>query len=273
MAAKGAETKISRVQSPSSINTYKQCPRKYYYKYIEELASLPNVHQIRGKCVHSVLEEFFEIDPSNIKTNHEFVLKTVIHDLFNKHWKNALQQMEDAGLDRNQLMLYYHESKAMAQAFLENFMFKLENEMQERSFKDAFIRLTPITEKEYVSERYGVRGFMDAIHHLDEKIKILDYKTSKKDEMSEEIKLQMAIYSLLYFEKHGVLPDKVGVHFLKFGEKTMNVDKELLRFAKQEITLVHQKTCSTDICDYPRKVSGLCKWYTGKCDYFDICKD
>ena len=52
--------KEKKVQSPSSIKTYKQCPRKYYYSYILGLEQPPNVHTVRGNIAHSVLEHFFD---------------------------------------------------------------------------------------------------------------------------------------------------------------------------------------------------------------------
>ena len=36
--AKLRSLKTARVQSPSSIITYRQCPRKYYYHYIKKTA-------------------------------------------------------------------------------------------------------------------------------------------------------------------------------------------------------------------------------------------
>ena len=54
--AKLRSLKTARVQSPSSIITYRQCPRKYYYHYIENLPTKPSIHTIRGKIVHSVLQ-------------------------------------------------------------------------------------------------------------------------------------------------------------------------------------------------------------------------
>ena len=58
-----------RVESPSSINTFKQCKRKYYYSYIEKLPSVPSIHLVRGNIAHSALEDFYDIDVS--KFNEE----------------------------------------------------------------------------------------------------------------------------------------------------------------------------------------------------------
>ena len=66
-----------RVESPSSINTFKQCKRKYYYQYIEKLPTLPNIHQVRGNIAHSVLEDFFDTEISEFTTeNYKLKFKT-----------------------------------------------------------------------------------------------------------------------------------------------------------------------------------------------------
>ena len=78
---------------------------------------------------------------------------------------------------------------------------------------------------------------MDAILHVDEQVHIIDYKTNARFDMKESIKLQLAIYSLLYSELYGKMPDKVGIFFLRHKLKMMKVDEDLLKLAKQEIEL------------------------------------
>ena len=34
---------------------------------------------------------------------------------------------------------------------------------------------------------------------------------------------------------------------------------------------IHQATNEEDITKYPKKVSGLCKYRTGQCDYYNVC--
>ena len=63
----------------------------------------------------------------------------------------------------------------------------------------------------------------------------MDYKTSNKDYLQDEYKLQLGIYALLYQQEHGIAPDKVGIDFLRFGEIVINVDENLLNLAKREI--------------------------------------
>ena len=65
-----------RVESPSSINTFKQCPRKYYYQYVAKLPTVSNIHQVRGNIAHSTLENFYDIDVSGFEQeNYEEYFK------------------------------------------------------------------------------------------------------------------------------------------------------------------------------------------------------
>lgn len=42
----------------SKISTYKECPLKYKYRYIDKIPSKPSVHLIKGSKVHKLLENY-----------------------------------------------------------------------------------------------------------------------------------------------------------------------------------------------------------------------
>ncbi len=265
-----------RVESPSSINTFKQCTRKYYYQYIAKLPTIPNVHQVRGNIAHSTLEKFYDIDISTITSeNYPLRFRQAIQQLFLYHWNQSKTELKKLSLNNDQEQFYFEETMLMLMNWTNQFITKITEEISVRniSVQEAFQLLTPLREEQYHSDNYSVRGFIDAIHHIEDEVHILDYKTNSKFEIKEEIKLQLAIYSLLYFEKHGKMPSKVGIFFLRHKLKQLNVDAELLELAKKEIGLVHAHTSQTeDIKDYPRCVGPLCKWSTGQCDFYDTCR-
>lgn len=271
-----SKSSFSRIQSPSSINTYKQCPRKYYYQYIEKLETLPSIHLTRGKLAHSILEDFFKIDVSNVSNeNFMFELRIVMAELFKKHWNGNLKAMRRFSLTAKELDFYQEETRFMVNNWLNGFLSKLVKQTKEKrlSVFEAFKRLTPRTEIEYVSEEYGIRGFIDAIHELEDDIILMDYKTSKRPDINEEYRLQLAIYALLYAENHRTAPTKVGINFLKFNEQHVDVDEGLLEFAKREVRLVHEATLSNNIKDYQKRISSLCKWHSGQCDFYEVCNN
>jgi len=264
---------VARIQSPSSINTYKQCPRKYYYQYIAKFPSKPSIHLIRGKVAHTVLEYFFNAEMSGWDdNNYQLKIKELVQKTLHDEWLKNKSEFNKLGLSDNQLQFYFDETMMMMLNFANHFIVRLKGRMEKGiSFTEAFKQLTPITEKRYISEEHMVQGYIDAIEEIDDEVHLIDYKTSKNAVISTDYRLQLAIYALLYHEKHAKLPDKVGINFLKDVTKYLDVDEELLKHAKFEIEQIHMSTESTAIKDYPLKPGPLCKWRTGQCDFYELC--
>jgi len=267
---------MKRVESPSSINTFKQCKRKYYYQYVEKLPTFPSIHTVRGNIAHSVLEDFYDIDLSEInENNYENKFKIIIQKLLMHHWNKEKTRLNTLKLSKDQESFYFEETMLMLMNWTNQFLEVFTKEFKEKniSLQEAFTSLTPVREQEYRSDNYSVRGFIDAIHHVEDQVQIVDYKTNARFELKDSIRLQLAIYSLLYFEKHGKTPSKLGIYFLRHKLKFIDFDEELIDLAKREIELIHAHTSITeDKSDYKRTVTPLCKWKTGQCDFYDICK-
>ncbi|MFC1686759.1 RecB family exonuclease [Nanoarchaeota archaeon] len=260
-----------RVQSPSSINTFKQCPRKYYYQYIQKLKTLPSIHLVRGNIAHSVLEDFYDLNLP--ETGFDIYFKQSIQKLLVHHWQKEKSRLDVLNLTSDRITFYFEETLLMLMNWLEHFLESFQKECDNNvPPSQAFHKLTPIREQRYYSKQYYIQGFIDAIHHLEEEVHIVDYKTNASFDMKDSIKLQLAIYSLLYYEKHGKPPSKVGIFFLRHKLKFMDVDPELLNLARREISLVHNSTLSENVEDYPIKTSPLCKWSSGQCDFYNTCK-
>lgn len=263
-----------RLQSPSSINLYQQCPRRYYYRYIENLPTAPSIHLIRGNIAHETLEKFFTIDPTSLPANEEknalqlHMLRSCI-----QFWKERDKELLTLGLTQGELEFYHEETKIMLLNYVEMFWKKLQNYRHTRnvSFTQAFSALRPTTEVEYISEEHQVRGFLDALEVVDGRVRIMDYKTSKGSEITESYRLQLAIYALLYEQKHKERPHEVGIYFLKSTERTIPVDDRLIFDARFIIEQIHASTETDDKDDYPMKPGPLCKWSTGQCDYYKQC--
>jgi len=260
---------MSRVQSPSSINTYKQCPRKYYYRYIEELPSKPSIYLIRGKIVHSVLEKFFDIDKT-IQTEDD--LRVHLFGLLDKTWAENYSEFLELDMEESKIKSYYSETKSTLQKWFGRFRKKLHQQIKSgRSFSDAFKHLTPIREKEFLSDNHQLRGFIDAIFEKNDNVVILDYKTGSKTHITPEYRLQLGMYVLMYKEATGKRPNFVGIDFLNHAEQLIMVDDKLENEALGEVKYIHSKTKTKNIDDYSKKPGPLCKWSSGQCDYYEKC--
>ncbi|MBW3022482.1 PD-(D/E)XK nuclease family protein [Candidatus Woesearchaeota archaeon] len=260
-----------RIQSPSSINTYKSCPRRYYYQYIAGLPTKDNIYSVKGKLAHTILEKFFDIDIKHFSNeDYKKELSYYMKNLFNACWLKSLEHFESVGATEQEMTSAKQEIAEMLANWLQSFFEKVDKEGDD--IKAAFKKLKPIErEVEYISRNHLVKGFIDVVEDNDGEIKILDYKTSKKSDLTPEYKLQLAIYALLYKEKHGKIPKKLGIWFLREKEVVINVEPGIIDDAVKEIKDIHFKTETNDIENYPRKTSPLCKWSNGQCDFYEHC--
>ena len=236
------------MQSPTSINTYLQCPRKYYYKYIAKLPTKENANMLMGTITHKVLAEFVSHKDGDFS-------KTRLFKMLDEKW-----QRDKSGLLNEK---HFEEVKGMLEKWHENIVRKAN-----RNHLCEYLQGLK-AEVKLKSEEYNVCGVVDLI---DEKSgSIIEYKTSSKDEMKREYKLQIGIYALLFWEKFKRLPRKAIVHFLRHGEKETPVDDALVDETKRLCKLMKMKTMKKEIQFYPKKVGPLCKWCSGECDFYDVC--
>lgn len=263
---------MKRVQSPSSINTYIQCPRKYFFIYNLKLPCKPSIHLVRGSAAHSALEDFFLIMPEIIGEDYHTELKIILLSLLNKHWKKSEGDLSKLELTDSEINMFYKETQQMLSNWAGQFTGKIDSLVRNgMSFANAFEKLKPITEEEYKDEELMVRGFIDAIEK-NEGVRLMDYKTSKRAHITDAYRLQLGIYAMLYERKHGKRPDKVGIYFLREGEQVIDVDDSLILDAKFQIEQIHSETENNDdINKYPKKESPLCKWSSGQCDFYEYC--
>ena len=260
-----------RVQSPSSIGTFKQCPRKYYYSYIKKLPTVQSVATLRGTIVHKVLERFFDVSLEGISfATCESVFKARVQELLVQEWVLHRAEFQSFGLASQDVMGLFEETVMMIFHWTDHVVQRLKQ--QGGDFCAAFRALTPVREMSYESKAWHARGVIDAIEQRDGKVYVMDYKTSNHTNV-DEYRLQLAIYALLYVEKHGHLPDAAGIYFLKANQRCfIDVDEQLLDLAKQEIYQIHEHTQSLEKRHYNRHISSLCKWSTGQCDFYDHCR-
>lgn len=233
--------------SPTSINTYLRCPRKYYLKYIKGLKEKPSIHLIRGKAIHNSLARFHQTcreKPDNFKE-----MMSELLSLFDHAWVEQEEELRRLNLPGEALNEYYHESVEMLTSWLKRNIKAVANGM-----------VKPETEVRLFSQRYRVMGIIDVIHNQSGKAILTDYKTGKKEELTQDIKVQMAVYALLYRENYGILPDSIVIDFLKHDKAIpFKVTDEFPNHAIKICKEVHAKTSSGNEEDYPCKCDGWCE--------------
>jgi len=247
--------------SPTSINIFFACPKKFYYKYIVKLPEFPNIHSIKGRIVHKVLQNMFY----NVKYVNpiEFVNKEL----------NRIWNIEDLKIDKEQEAKEKQDALNILGLYAFIHKKKIEGLVHSEKANDldhAWNLLRPkFREKKYKTE--DLVGIVDKEEEdFQNRVSIVDYKTSHKyyNEFKDEYKRQARLYALLYYREYGKLPYYVKINFLRFGEIfIIEVTPDLIKLAEKDLEFVKSNTQSIDEKDYPKNVTRLCEW----CDFKDEC--
>lgn len=266
--------KKQRMLSPSQINTFRQCPRKWYYSYIEKLPSFPSIHLLRGSAVHSAIEEISKLKALPNKT-WKARLKSAAMNKLNDKWK-SVDKLK--GMTDEEKKKFYDESVMMIEAYLQNLYFRIETTLISGKAKaptHAWHLIKPKFSEIYLKDdKLKVRGIIDEVHKdFSDNVYLLDLKTSNKYRMqiSDDYKLQLAIYAYLYKEDTGKAPTYVAIQYLKYNETYfIPVNRSLIDWAKAQIQTMRFfiEKWEDDKSQYYKTESKLCDW----CDYYDTCK-
>ena len=235
------------MQSATSINMYHRCPRKYYLRYILRLKQRPSIYLIRGSAVHEAIAGFHKLGVQN--SGYPDKIKAALLNLFNDAWLRYDDELQQLRLGDATTKQYYHESSEMLSGWLK----RSERQGRRHSGKTS-------AEVKLFSKTYYVMGIIDAIENHNGIAMITDYKTSKKDDITPDIKVQMAIYALLYRENFRAPPDIVAIDFLKTNrERRFRVTERFIEYALELVTDIHKNTVSKDEKDYPCTCGGWCE--------------
>lgn len=237
-----------RILSPTAINTYLSCPRKFYLRYVKKLRTKPSIHLIRGLVVHKTIHQFHlsctgfspGIPPEQIYQ--------ALFRIFKSEWEKALPSLDALGISGEEIESFHQDSELMLINFADWF------------YKNG-MPAPGMSEARMMSRSLGVMGIIDAVHEREGEVNLVDYKTSKCAEITNETLRQAAIYALLYQDTFKVIPERVDIHFLKFPDDPLpvHIDENLLAYGKITIESVREKTRSKDEKDYPCTCGGFCE--------------
>jgi putative RecB family exonuclease len=170
--------------SPSSINTFSDCPQKFFLSRIEKIEEPPQWHLYLGTFVHEVLEHMYKADAS--ERTEDGAKKFARQCWDSNGWKAKIEALENP---KGTVPDFMNE----AFSNIKN-VFRLEN--------PATTEFDGM-EHEVVTEVEGVamRGFIDRFMFGDNGIVISDYKTGKvpnpKFKTQDDQFFQLLAYALM----------------------------------------------------------------------------
>ena len=221
--------------SPTAINTYLSCPRKFFLRYIRKLKTKPSIYLIRGSIVHRVIERFHRESDSHMLLNRPPTKPLFVFWRSSKN--NGRMQafrLDSLDLSSQEIQDYHDESQIMVINF---------GCWIHKSKPSPPARV----EARLFSKKLGLMGIIDAVYRSDNESVLVDYKTSRKSEITSDIERQAAFYALLWEDINGRAPSKVWIHFLNSEDdpSVIHIDEHLLSYAKITLESIKEKTRSS----------------------------
>ncbi|HFC36374.1 MAG TPA: PD-(D/E)XK nuclease family protein [Candidatus Moranbacteria bacterium] len=233
--------------SYSALNTYKTCPLKYKFQYVDKIKTPKSKEAVFGTLIHSTLN--FVHKPGILSPTLEQAL-----DYFSKNWNSDVFDEE------------IEERAAFSQGV----------EMIRRYYKDNDISKINIVALESPFQiklgEHIASGIIDRIDRTEDGYEIIDYKTSKKMPTQEKVDndLQLSIYLKAFLdrypeEKKRLDKIKVSLYFVKHGVKlsSTRTEEQLQKVEEEFLKAIENIEQSS----FEPILNPLCDW----CDFQDKC--
>lgn len=245
--------------SYSALETFKQCPLKFKFQYLDKIPTPKSKAALFGTLIHKTLKVLHE--PGLIVPTEEELLK-----FFNDNWDPLIYADEREGE-----MAFSQGVKILKDYYAKNYPANFNVLALETPFE------VPIKQGD---ELHLITGKIDRIDKTTDNIfEIIDYKTAKKMPSQESVNkdLQLSVYHLgvanrwpsIIQEKRLV---KVSLYFLKHGEKLSSLrDSENLEATKENILKsIENINQAKQTEKFDPKPGPLCDWcdFQRRCPFF-----
>jgi RecB family exonuclease len=251
LTAKPAERK-SLDLSVSKVKTFKDCPAKFRYTYIEKLPRKEWEHHIFGTFLHEVLETFHQtiIEGS---TDPDHLIMTLS---FKESLKNFGAKLTKKAKDE-------------AWAIIKSYLMLIKSQKEEQ-----ILPIVKNVEKGFYIDIDGkvlLNGYIDRVQNdSDGILHVADYKTTKNKKYLKNDWFQLETYAFVLFLEDPNLQKIKGSYILlrhnfEFITKEFTRDilssteSSFLKYAEQILSEKIYRANPTRLCDY--------------CDFKDVCKD
>ncbi len=255
---------------PTQLQTYQQCPRKYFYGRDPDIRAKyakASPHLVLGNAVHDALQAFFDISKVSVgERTYERLC-----DLLRDAWAGKGVFKRNAWKQREAREQAFAQDRAAEKSWGEkglNILFRFAS--------TADLSVVPLTAEQFhelrLTDDVTLGGKIDRIDRLpDGRLAVLDYKTGKPPLKQSEVDLarddlQLAAYALVVTRKFRGKVARCSYLYL---------DHELvLGFEPNEDYLAAKEREIVALCDrilrdeaFEPTPNVLCPW----CEYRSIC--
>ena len=240
------ERYVPKYLSPSSASSYRECARRWKFRYVDRLPDPPGEAAVTGTFAHMVLEKLMQ-EPEESRTVDR------AKELARELWP-AMENSRD------------YRSLALDDDASRNFRWNGWKAIEGLwDLEDPGAINVAATEQDVRIEINGVpfRGVIDRVDNTAEGLVVTDYKSGKapSERFSSQYSTQMLLYAAALTELEGCKPVKAQLLYL--GQKAVEVEitDESLAEAVAELRttwLAIMESCITE--EFDASTGPLCGW-------------
>lgn len=245
--------------SYSALSTFRQCPKKYHWQYVERLRVPPTPDQFFGILIHDILDMALRKAPiiEQLDKLLAFYKEKWNPKIFKAEQGVVPYRSEGSGARSD---IKAQETYEEGLKIIKNFHADYKPGMRDILHTEKFF--------EIIFEKHLIVGKIDRIDKLPSgELEVVDYKTNKKLPDPESLKndLQLSMYhwgaSSLWKDVPKI---KLTLHFLRHNQKISNIEisthDELKKFILETVEKIK-------VTDHKATPSKLCHW----CEYLHLC--
>jgi len=265
----------SKIYSPSKLNLFIQCPQQYFFNYLDpvkmkmktKLKQMPeNIYPFHtlGKAIHNAVTLYYYL-PLSQRTKKNLMKKLEEAWISEARWNKKPPLLQWGGFESiEEERGVYSEAIKMLRNFLkmaeENpAIHYLPTEDFRHSIKDYQDLIVSL------NDDYDISGKFDLVVREGDRLQIVDFKTSKKEDGDQ---FQLRFYKVLAEEKFKKPVKKASFYFLKTGnKKEFDLEKEKTEEIKEEVLRRIDEIMGTE--NFETRPSKLCQF----CLYQTFCPE
>ncbi|CAN5615328.1 hypothetical protein BH24ACT14_BH24ACT14_03600 [soil metagenome] len=231
----------------SRVDTYRSCPLKFRFAYVDELPSQPGPHLSWGSSIHAALEAWWDQ-----KLPQPPPVETLLQTLYDR-WDDE----GFAGMARDEKVTWYRHAQDV---------------LRRHHARYAPVYVPAVATEQWfeldLGDDVSVVGSIDHVQRTPSGgLGIVDWKTNRKAKTRHQVagNLQLAIYTLAAAQLWGTEPDWVALDFVVPGLR-VQVNRADIDTAKAlaDIREVAEAIRAERFDPTP---TALCPW----CDWRDAC--
>jgi RecB family exonuclease len=282
----------SKYISYSQFSSFQKCPLYWKLCHIDKLKDRSDtIHTVFGDAMHTTVQNWLKIVfLETVKKSNEYDFKVNLMENIKASYKTAVEKTGKQFSTKEELTEFYLDGLAILEYLRKKRTHWFSTKDDELFGIEVPISVNPDPTKPNII----LVGYLDCVlrNKKTGKVKILDFKTSKKgwtkwDKADETKTSQLVLYKIYFSEQYGIPIDEIDIEYLvlkrKLDEDSMYAQKRCVGFEPASGKITQSKTkkmfqnfidsCFTETGEY--NVNGtfpaLRGNYDFNCRYCEFC--